>query len=502
MYEEETGLMKNIRLTVAKNAIANLIRGGATAAVALALPHFLTRSLSPERFAAWSLILQIAAYASFLDFGLQTAVARFVAQAVELEQKERQKQIVSTALVLFSMAASIAFVLIFIVIWQIPHLFHGISNGMLPELRLATALLTISACLQLALSVFTGVLIGMHRNEIPAIAIGLSRIIGAIAAIMAARHTQSLTVLAICIGVPNTLGSLIQMAAVHRLIGKAHFHVRHISRIICQELLHSCVGLMVWSFAMLFVTGLDVTIVGHFRFSAVGYYSVAALLITFFSGLSGSALSALMTPVAALHARQEVDRIRQIVFLATRLTMLANLLITTIIFMWGAPLLRLWVGPAYAASALPILKILAVAQTIRLTAASYSVMLVSIDETRKGVGSAICEALLNLFASIGGAILLGPIGVAWGTIVGAIGGLLWTLIRVMPAVKDVRMSQSAFLNNAVLPGSIPCLPFAVLWLIVGHLTPMAYYAALIVCIAAALFLGRRYALFFRNPWAV
>ena len=61
--------MKPLRLTVVKNAVANLVRGGATAAVAIALPRFLTRSLDPERYAAWSLILQIAAYSSFLDLG-------------------------------------------------------------------------------------------------------------------------------------------------------------------------------------------------------------------------------------------------------------------------------------------------------------------------------------------------------------------------------------------------------------------------------------------------
>ena len=461
--------------------------------MAIALPHFLTRSLAPERFAAWSLILQIAAYASFLDFGLQTAVSRFVAQAIELEQEEHQKELMSTVLALLSLAALIAFTVISVVVWQIPHLFHGVSGELLPELRRSTLLLSVSACLLLPLSTYTGVLIGMHRNEIPAMAIGLSRITGAVATIAAAHYTHSLTVLALCVGVPNTSGGLIQMAAVHRLLGKARIRVQHISRVVGQEILRYCAGLMVWSFAMLLVSGLDVTIVGHFRFSAVGYYSVAALLISFFAGLSGSVLSALMTPVAALHARRDMQRIRQIVFSATRLTMLANFLLTTIIFLWGAPLLRLWVGPVYGASALPILKILAVAQTIRLTASAYAVMLVSIGEQRKGVAGAICEALLNLFASIVGAILLGPVGVAWGTLIGAVGGLLWTLVRVMPTVRDVRISRGSFLKEAVLPGSIPCMPFVALWLMLRHLTPIGYGAGLAFCVAAALVLGGKYA---------
>jgi O-antigen/teichoic acid export membrane protein len=487
--------MKHLRLTVIKNATSNLIRGGATGAVAILLPRFLTRVLVPERFAAWSLILQIAAYASFLDFGLSTAVARFVAHAMELEQKERQARLVSTALAFLTVAALIGFVVISVVIWQIPHVFHGVSQALLPEFRRAALLLSISACLLLPFSAYTSVLIGMHRNEITAFAGGVSRLIGAAAVIGATHYTQSLVVLTICIAVPNILAGLLQMTAVHRLLAESRFRISHISRAIGRELLRSCASLTISTFGMLLVSGLDLTVVGHFNFAAVGYYSVAAILISFFSGLTGAAFSALMAPVAALHARLEMDRIRQIVFSATRMTMLVNFFLTTVIFFWGGALLRLWVGPVYAASALPILKILAIAQTIRLTAAPYSVMLVSTNEQSKGVSAAIFEALLNLAASILGAMYFGPVGVAWGTLIGAIGGLLWTFALVMPAAQDVPLHRVAFLKDAVLPGIIPYIPFLVLWLAIDHLQPVTYSVVLTLCVIATSLLIARSARF-------
>ena len=52
--------MRSIRFTIAKNASANVIRGGASAVVAIVLPHFLTRSLGVDRFAGWALMLQVA----------------------------------------------------------------------------------------------------------------------------------------------------------------------------------------------------------------------------------------------------------------------------------------------------------------------------------------------------------------------------------------------------------------------------------------------------------
>ncbi|MGH9725887.1 MAG: hypothetical protein ACRD41_12555, partial [Candidatus Acidiferrales bacterium] len=189
--------MKSLSFTITKNGLANLVRGGATAAVAVLLPRFLVRTLDQSHFAAWVLILQIAAYSSYLDFGLQTAVARFIAQAIELEQKERQARLISTALILLSLAGLLAFGVIAIFVWQFPHLFKGVPFGLLGEFRNGALLLSLSACLLLPLSAYTGVLVGMRRNEIPAMAIGGSRLIGAFAVIIASYHTQSLVVLAL-----------------------------------------------------------------------------------------------------------------------------------------------------------------------------------------------------------------------------------------------------------------------------------------------------------------
>jgi O-antigen/teichoic acid export membrane protein len=81
-----------------KNAFANLCRGGAAALVALLLPPFLTRILSKDAYGTWLLILQLSTYVSLLDFGIQTAVGRFVAHHNELGEFQERDGIVSTAL--------------------------------------------------------------------------------------------------------------------------------------------------------------------------------------------------------------------------------------------------------------------------------------------------------------------------------------------------------------------------------------------------------------------
>ena len=153
-------------------------------------------------------------------------------------------------------------------------------------------------------------------------------------------------------------------------------------------------------------------------------------------------------------------------------------------------MLRLWVGSAYADSVLPILKVLALAQTLRLIGAPFSIVLVSIGEQHRAIGPTICEALVNLLASVIGMRLFGPIGVAWGTLAGAAFGVMWVFVRTMPSVSGVSVSLGSFLVNAVLPGAIPCLPLAMLWLIQGYLRPPTYWISLGICVILTATLGK------------
>ncbi|MGA7158558.1 MAG: MATE family efflux transporter [Acidobacteriaceae bacterium] len=477
--------MRRIKFTIAKNALANIIRGGASAVVALALPHFLTKSLDADRFAAWSLMLQIAAYASYLDFGLQTALARFVAQAVELEQNDRRDHLVGTALWMLSCAGAVAMLIIGVVVWQLPNVFHGVPLHLLPEAREAVLILAMAACLSLPLSTFTGVLVGLHKNEYPAIAIGSSRLAGAVLAIVASHFTHSLVILASCIAVTNVASGLAQMGAAKRLLPNARINLSVAQRAAAQELARYCLGLTVWSFSTFLVSGLDVSIVGHYKFSAVGYYSIASVLINFIAGLNGAVFGALMTPLAALHAREEVSQVKRIVLFSTRINTYGNLLIYLLSCLFGYQALKLWVGPAYAVQSLPVLIVLAAAQAVRLTGYPFSVMLIATGQQNKGIAQALAEAIPNFVLSILLARYMGPVGVAWGTLIGAFCGVIWILLFTMKSTFSViPIRRWHFLSKGILSPCLAAAPFA-LALLFFHWDP-AMSSVIPVCLACLL----------------
>ena len=72
--------MSGLAATLSTNIAASLLRVAAISLVALVLPSYLVHHLPVETYAAWILILQLGAYVSYLDLGIQTGISKFVAE--------------------------------------------------------------------------------------------------------------------------------------------------------------------------------------------------------------------------------------------------------------------------------------------------------------------------------------------------------------------------------------------------------------------------------------
>ncbi len=450
--------MKKLGALVFKNAAANIVRGLATAAVALILPHFLIHSLDNDRFAIWALILQIASYISFLDFGLQTAIARFLAHANGSGETERLDAFIATSLALLSGAGVLGIAAATLFVSQAQHFFPGVPPSLLFEFKTAAMTLALGTCLLLPISTYTGILVGLHRNELTAICIGAARICGALAVIVVARYTHSLIAMAAVLTVANLLGGLAQWRLVRSLLPRLLVGWRNVKSAIALQLVRSCSSLSVWALCMLLVSGLDIMIVGHFRFAQVGVYSIAATLCSFYAGLNSSIISALLTPIAALHASGQRQAIASILHKVTRLNAIGNYALLLCCMAFAPAVLKVWVGPEYADRAFPLFAVLILAQALRLVGNPYGVTLIAIGRQNSGFPPAISEALTNLVLSVGGMVWFGSMGVAVGTLAGAVVGVSVLLLWTVPRIHHYLDLTS---RDLIQQGLIR--PFAVLW---------------------------------------
>ena len=439
--------MLNIRRTIIKNSAANTIRGVASTLVAVALPHFLVHSLDRDRFGGFVLLLQVAAYGNYLDFGLQATLARFFAQTYEGDDGGRRRTLVSSSIALLLVAAAIAILVVAGVAADAARIFPKLPLTLLPEFRASVMLLGTVTAIGLPLSAYSGVLLGMHRNDLVAFCVGISRLLGGGVVLLVAPRNHSLLVLSACIAGANLLGALAQLVIVRFLLPALRAGVDGVSTLLIRELLRFSSSLMVWSLAGFLVAGLDLTLVGHFQFQSVGFYSICSYFVAILIGINAAVCGALMTPIAALHAAGEIDRIRAVTLRVTRAINYVNLVLTVFALIFGHTVLRAWVGSSYADPAVPILDVLAVANTIRLIPSAYASMLIATGQQRHGVAQGVCEGVVNLVSSLILGSRYGAIGIAMGTLIGAIAGVSWTWAYTLKRAVEFPFSRYEFIVN-------------------------------------------------------
>lgn len=434
-----------------KNAVANLGRGGATALVAVFLPPLLVRHMTAVSYGVWVLVMQVAAYIGYLDFGLQTAIGRYIAYATERRDYQQRNSVFSTAFAGLVAAAFVGLLLLLAAAAVVPVVFPSIPAETVPIMRWALLILGASMALGLPASAWSGVFIGLQRYEIPALVIGGARLISAVGVVIAAFAGRSVITMAAIMAITNVLSYGVQYAAAKRILPDVKFMASMVRRATANELLHYCFGLTVMSFSMLLVTGFDLILVGRFQFNAVTAYSVSAAMITFVAGALSAVLNVMMPHAAALHARQDPEELGRLVVLSTQVGVILLIFSGIPPLIYAAPILRLWIGQQYVPTGQPILVVLLIANMIRLVGLPYAIVLISAGQQRFIKISPLTEGITNLIASVALGAMMGAIGVALGTLIGSVFSVTTHLFYSMPRTNaEIRFSRKKYLFSGVL----------------------------------------------------
>lgn len=403
-----------------KNAISNLCRGGTAAIIALVLPPILIRHMHSLNYAVWVLILQVSAYMGFLDFGLQTAVGRYIAFAEQKQDYTWRDGIFSAAMAGLCMAAVVGMATVVIVAVFAGHIFPSVPVELLSPMRVAILIAGTSTALGLPASAWNGVFVGRQRFEVPAITVASGKLMGSIALIAAAVAGRSLVFMACVLAGANLLTYGAQYIAFRWLAPGIGYRLGVVTKQMVRELLGYCSSLAVWSFSTLLVTGLDLILVGRFDFGAVAVYSASAVLITFLGGLQTALFGVIMPHSATLHANGDAKALGELLLRSTKLAVLFLLLTGLPLIVYAGPTISMWLGARYAINGANILIVLVIGNMIRLVCVPYASILLGTGQQHLIVMGPLAEGVTNLVASVVLGMRFGALGVAWGTCLGAI----------------------------------------------------------------------------------
>lgn len=444
---------------VFRNIGANFARAAAVSAVAILLPAFLTHHLPVKVYAAWVLIIQLGAYVTYFDLGIQTAVAKFVAEHDAKGEHLEAGRYASAGLALVLVAGAIGAVLVFGLAWQIPRLFSAMPTKLFPEVRLGLILVGLSLSFGLVCSVYSAVFLGLQRYWIPTLITILNRALFAVAVIAAVYAGGNLAIMGVAVAAVNVLSGLLQVLMWRKRAAQVWLSLRVVQLRILKNVARYCSLQSVSTIAMFCITGLDILIVGHFDYVQTAYYSIAALPTSFLLVIISSLLSPLMPASSALSTRYSPSQMGAFLSKLTRYNTVALLLVGLPLVVFAYPILRLWVGSEYALHTVAYLRILVLANIVRNLCAPYATVVTATGSQKATVASAVSEALVNLGSSLYLGWRFGAIGVAIGTVIGAFVGVLVHFVISMKLTQPViSVSRSRLLLRDTLAPCIICLP--------------------------------------------
>ena len=405
---------------VLHGSASNMLRVLLSMLVSLVLPPFLVHRLSTAEYSAWVLILQLSGYVSMLDLGLQTAVGKFIAEHSALDDRATSTRVLSTSFTILSLTALLGAVIIAIMTWCVPQLFHQMPLALVRSVREGLLAVGLSVAFALPFGVFAAAFTGLQEYSFPTVLATVSRILSAATVVGLVLMHGSLVQLALVMAGFNVAAAAMQFIGWRKYLRKrVDFSLAAFDRKTAARLIKYGSVLSLWSVAALLVSGLDILIVGHYDYKNTGFYAVASSATNFMLTIIGSIFNPVLPAVSSLQASSTPRQIGDLLIRVTRYcTVLLCLFGSTLLFA-AYPLLSLWVGHDYAVQSVLYLEILVLGNVLKQLTYPYALVVVATGKQHLATIAAITEAVVNVVVSVLLVRRIGAVGVAIGTLVGA-----------------------------------------------------------------------------------
>lgn len=413
---------------VFSNAIWNVVNGTSGAVVAVVVPPFLTKSLSPEAFGAWALALQLGTYVSLFGFGIQVAVGRFIAHYEARDDFARRDGIVATAFWALTASATFGFAILAGIAANIRQVVPDLAPELVGETQLAILLVSLALAANLPASTFAAVFIGRQESKIAAMILGTGRLAIAAGLIVVGRFGDLALLGLVYAGVTACTVAALWFAWRTRTHDPT-IRFASVSRRVIRELWHFCLSITLWNLSMLLVNGLDLIIVGRFDYRATAYYAVCVALVTLVVGTLSSLSNALIPEAARIPDCERPTILPDLLLRSSRLISGAALLIATPLIFTPDVILSWWLGPAYAAQSSAILALLTMAALLRNTMLPYVTIAIGVGYQARMTVTPLVEGAIAVVLSVILVQAFGAVGIASAKITAGLCGVVLLLAQ-------------------------------------------------------------------------
>jgi O-antigen/teichoic acid export membrane protein len=454
-----------------------------TMGVAFMLTPFLLRQLGAEDYGLSILVGSVLAYTELLDFGLSSAITKYVAEYHARHELAQARPLLTSALRLYALIGIMVAAGGLVAATVFAQLFN-VSPQQSTSAMWVMALGGLSAGLARPASITHAVLRGLQRFDLLNLGKMASVSLSTIAVVTTVLMGGGVVGM-VAVGIPILLIvqvfmlGLIRRAAPELTVDWRGGAPRHVATFVSFSTSTFLINLsgLVW-------TKTDEILIGLFLpVASITPYSIARRIGEMPQVLADQFMANLMPLASQFNAKDEHVHLRALFLTSTRITLAIATPLACAPLMLAAPILTVWLGAAYTAAA-PLVYVLTIAFLFDTSMWPAGIILQGMARHRIVAIVSLGSAAINLGISL---ILIRPygvLGVALGTLIPTVVEVLGFVIPYAMHVLGVNFHQ--FVGDCLVPLLGPVIVMVLITQVLLTEAPSDSVAALALISAVAL----------------
>ncbi len=404
---------------------------------------FLVGKLGDKWYGIWTVVGSMIGYYYLVDFGLATAVTRYVTQYIAKKESHNVNIIINTSLVIYTVMALGIFIITIILSYLASYFIPDTKDMYL--IRLIIIIMGLNLAIEFPFKAFSGIIGAYLRYDLLSYSQLITLILSTSLTVLLLNKGYGILSLSIVGFICSQISNLLFYAISKHLFSDMRLNLKYFQR----DKVHELFSYSVWSFVIQICDQVrfkidSIVIVWMLSASHVTHYFIGARLVEYFVSLVLRATNILTPVFTQYYTDNNYQEIRNKFLLFTKINTVISLFGGGLIIILGRPFIYRWMGEDYL-DAYPVLVILMTAMIAHIIHVPSNNILYGISKHRFLAIVDTVEAVANLGLSIILVRYFGIVGVALGTAI----PLIFSRLVVVPlyVCRSVQLPFGKYYSN-------------------------------------------------------
>ena len=424
---------------------------------------FLVSHLGESDYGLWILIVSISGSLYIFDLGFTEAITRFIGDSLNKKKYDRTNQVISTALLIYSLLAGVIVVATLIIVFFSDHFVEQKNNLVLIQILIAITGCTLA--LQFPFKAFAGIAVTNLRHDLLSTSRITNKLLTVSVTVYLVINGHGLITIALIGFASSQLGGWLFLVIARYLFKEMKISSKSISKPLFWDIFHFSKWTFLIDFSRILKQRMDLFVIAAYLSSSIltNYY-VALRLVEYSMQFLTTATNFTTPLFIKYNAENDTQQIIEKLCVFSRLNLLLVGSSFGFFFHCGQRLITLWMGKEFdSATAYQVLLILMLGRALGYITTPAGSVLIAGSKPKILSIIGVCETIVSVFL-----IFLFVAGFKFGVIGAALGLSLSFVITRIAAIpyfscKHLSISLFSYYKKLISPMVILIIFISIWW---------------------------------------